>query len=41
MVQQNMRKNRAKKKEKTEKTWENEFNNLRNTYGFSYQKEKH
>jgi hypothetical protein len=35
-----MRHNRPKKKEKTEKTWENEFNNLRDTYGFSYKKER-
>jgi len=39
MVQQNMRKNRPKKKEKSEKAWVNEFNKIRDTYG-GYYKEK-
>ena len=35
MVQPNMRHNRSKKKEKPEKVWQNEFSNLRDTYGFT------
>jgi hypothetical protein len=40
MVQQNMRHNRPNKKEKPEKVWQNEFDNLRNIYGFTEQKKR-
>jgi hypothetical protein len=36
-MDKNQRHNRPKKKEKPMKTWENEFKNLRDTYGFSKQ----
>jgi len=38
-MDKNQRKNRPKKKEMTEETWSSQFNNLREIYGFTEQKD--
>lgn len=40
MVQPNQRKNRKKKKEISPKDWRNQFQNLREQYGFTERKER-